>query len=750
VQEAVNWPTPRMRQANERQADAKRTEAEKLRETASEMRKKGNELKKISRENLFTPEDILAAKALNQGKTGFDYTLSDGRKTREREAIYKDSLLKFNAFNKNVLDLAEQSGLIDKDSRRLWEHDFYVPFYRVAEEDGEFRGLAGSKGLARQKAFEKLKGGKEALNDLLANTLMNWAHLIDASARNRAALASLQAAERLGAATRLGAHDSGAKSRVWAMENGQKVEYALDDPALLVALSALDFSGLRGPAMDALSAAKRWLTVGVTASPFFKVRNLIRDSIQAIGTGSGLSYNPLGNFIEGARLTSRKRQEYVSALAGGALIRFGTMLEGNEASRLRRLIRKGAKPETILDSPDRIRAFHEKFLEPALDAYAEIGNRGEEITRMALYQQLIRQGRSHAEASLMARDLMDFSMQGSFTTIRFLTQVVPFMNARLQGLYKLGRAAKEDTARFAVVTGAVALMSLALLAGYRDDEDWKKREDWDRDNYWWFRFGGIAWRIPKPFEIGAIGTLAERSAELLFDEEMNGERFRKSVGKILSDQLSMNPTPQLVRPIIDLYANRDSFTGRQIESESMRRLRAQDRFQARTSEAAKGLGRAGILSPVQIDHLIRGYFSWLGAFAVGAADLATRPLTDAPEKPDSDWLKSFSGGLVSETEGAPSRYVTQLYEQARIIEEAHATWRNLQKTGRTEEAAEFREENREILTKHQRIERVKRAVSRLNERERAIERDPVRDGAAKRAALLEIERRKERAARMAA
>jgi hypothetical protein len=38
----------------------------------------------------------------------------------------------------------------------------------------------------------------------------------------------------------------------------------------------------------------------------------------------------------------------------------------------------------------------------------------------------------------MARDLLDFSMQGSWPAFRFFTQVVPFMNARIQGLYKLG------------------------------------------------------------------------------------------------------------------------------------------------------------------------------------------------------------------------------------------------------------------------------------------------------------------------
>jgi hypothetical protein len=703
-------------------------------------------LMKEGREHLFTKDDIAAAKSLAQGETDFDYPLANGRTTRDRAAIFADALVKFNAFNQNVLDMAEQSGLIDKDSRRLWEHDFYVPFYRVAEEDGAFRGMTLGKGLARQKAFEKLRGGKEALNDLLANTLMNWAHLIDASAKNRAALATLQAAEKLSAARKLSFADRkrGAQPNVWVMEDGKKVEYIIDDPHLLIALNALDFAGLSGPAMDALSATKRWLTIGVTASPFFKVRNLIRDSVQAIGTGSGLSYNPLRNIKEGYQLTSREQQEYVSALASGALIRFGTMLEGNEASRVRRLIRKGAKPETILDAPGKVRAFYEKILEPALNAYHELGNRGEEINRMALYHQLIQQGRSHAEASLMARDLMDFSMQGSFTTIRFLTQVVPFMNARLQGLYKLGRAAKDDPARLALVTGAAMLMSVALLARYQDDDDWRKREDWDRDNYWWFKFGGIAYRIPKPFEIGALGTLAERTWELAFDDEMNGERFRKSVGKVLSDQLAMNPVPQLVRPILDIYANRDSFTDRPIESMAMERLQPEYRYRSGTSLVARGASQAigGALSPVQIDHLVRGYFSWLGAFAVGAADMALRAVSDEPSRPASDMYKVMSGGMISQPEGAPSRYVTRMYEQAKIVEEAYGSWRQLQREGRAEEAAEFRRDNQEKLGKRRIATQTETRIREINARVRDIERSAM-PPAMKRDAINHLRRQAE-------
>ena len=52
--------------------------------------------------------------------------------------------------------------------------------------------------------------------------------------------------------------------------------------------------------------------------------------------------------------------------------------------------------------------------------------------------------------------LTNAQIQAGASQFRFLTQVVPFMNARIQGLYKLGRAAKEDPARFAAVIGDLA------------------------------------------------------------------------------------------------------------------------------------------------------------------------------------------------------------------------------------------------------------------------------------------------------
>ena len=722
------------------------------------------------RENLFSAQDIADLKTLANGTTQFDYTIQTGaqagRVTRDRTMIYADSLRVFNGFNKNVLDMAEQSGLIDPESRKLWEHEFYVPFYRVADDDnGGIRGANIKGGVVRQAAFKQLKGGKNALNaDLLDNTLMNWAHLLDAAAKNRAAKATIEAAEKMGIAApgnqstlaQMATSINNKHGVVWFMDGGTKRYSLVDDPYLMTALTSLEYAGMRNPVMNAMGAFKHALTVGVTASPFFKIRNLIRDSVTVIGT-STISPNLAGNVSKGWALTDPKKDAYFRLLAGGGTIHFGTMLEGSEAKRVQALVESGVDDATILGDQNKVKMFYRRYIEPGITAYNELGNRGEAINRASLYDQLRRQGASHADASLQARDLMDFSMQGTFTTIRFLTQVVPFMNARLQGLYRLGRGAKEDPARFAAVVGTSALLSIALLAAYSDDDDWKKREEWDRNNFWWFKFGGVAFRIPKPFEIGAIATLAERGFELAFEEEMTGKRFRKQVMDLLGDNLSMNPVPQLIKPIMDVYANKDSFSGRPIESMSMERLKSDYRFTDRTSMFARGastamnsvtgLVGAETLSPVQIDHMLRGYFGWLGAFVVGAGDVIARPATDQPTRAAPDYWKVATGGIIADVRDAPSRYVSQMYEQAKEVEQAYGTWRALQREGRTAEAGEFAKDNADKLAKYRSISRVKRTESQLNERIRIVERSNM-DADTKRQVIRTLQIQKDRAARV--
>ena len=242
-----------------------------------------------------------------------------------------------------------------------------------------------------------------------------------------------------------------------------------------------------------------------------------------------------------------------------------------------------------------------------------------------------------------------FSMHGSWAAFRLASQTIPFLNARIQGLYKLGKDGILPTTRvlyntitnkpidadeaqkarsFGYTTLAVSLASMMLYLAFKDDEEFQKREAWDRDNFWWIKLPGMeaALRIPKPFEIGAFGTMAERTLEQIIDQGAEGKQFGDSLTRMLSDTFAINPTPQFIRPLYDIYANKDSFTGAPIESAGMERLSKQERATDATSPIAKLLGGAtsilgekAELSPLQIDYAIKAYFGWLGGTEIGRA-----------------------------------------------------------------------------------------------------------------------------------
>jgi len=699
-------------------------------------------LKAEGKENLLTDQDISDLKTLNAGN------MADGS---PRMPAYAAALRELNAFNEAALKVAKESGLIDQAAYELMKDQPYVPFYRLMEE-GDMRGPRFSSGLVNQQAWKKLKGGTQQLNaDLLQNTLMNWSHLYAAAARNRASLETMAAADKMGIAYQVPADTKGA---VKVMRDGVAEHWAVEDPYLLDAISAMSYTP--GALVKAMAPFKRLLTFGVTVNPTFKIRNLIRDSLSAVSQ-SDLGYNPFANVASGWKATARDSQIYASMLASGGIIKFGTQ---EDTGRLRSQIEKLGGQMLDKQGFDKLKG----QMKSLWDAYEEFGDRTENVNRAALYERLIAKGHSHAEASFMARDLMDFSMSGKWEAVRFLAQTVPFLNARLQGLYKLGRAAKEDPRRFAAMAGAVSLASLGLLAAYGDDEDWKKREDWDRDAYWWFKVGDTAFRIPKPFELGSIGTLAERTAELMMSEEMTGKRFGQRISDMVFNTFAMDPTPQFIKPFIDVYANKDSFSGRAIEGMADERLRPQDRYNERTSEVARLLGSWGLpdpvrlakgeyagLSPKQIDFLLRGYFGWLATVTTTATDTLVRPVLDRGERPALRLRDTFlAGNFVESLPSGSSRYVSTMYEQARDIEQAWASYQAAIKSGDMEKAREIQEEEGPKLRNRIAVASAKRQIAELGQQAKRIESDRLMSAQVKRERLQAIEAKRNEVAQRVA
>ena len=687
---------------------------------------------------------------------------------KSRAEVYEKVRKDLMAINKSVLQVALSTGTIDKEAYDRFAADaFYVPFYK-AMEDGKIESIRSASRLSNQKFSEMLKGGSEKpFGDLMENTLRNWSHILSASMKNQAAVTivkdsmdmgavepnlkpglefvdgkvySIQSGEMIGNGELIQEREdeSGNKYPVnfTTQENagdnlinvqmdGMKTYFKVNDPLLFESVGAINYMNSNGKVTEVLRTFKNVLRFGVTASPIFKANNLIKDSIQSAGV-SGIGFNLVKNVMSGLSDSGKGSPIYQSALAGGGIFNYGSTLEGDRSAAIKKLISKGVADGTILDTKEKI----QNALSMVWNKYEDLGNKSEAANRIALYKKLMAEGKSHLEASYQARDLMDYSMQGSSGAMRWLTQVVPFLGARATGLYKLGRDGVIPTARvfyntvtgkeidqtdaqkakaFSTVAMTTALASMALYLAFKDDEDFQKREQWDRDYFWWFKVPGtdLAFRIPKPFEIGAIGTLAERTLEQIVDDSAESKLFTDSLGKMVWQTFSLNPTPQFFKPLIDIYANKESFTSAPIETAGMERLSKQERKTDQTSPLAIALGGVSHalsnvlgadseMSPAQIDYLIRAYLGWFGGTIQVSSQYATMPFNNGVY-PDADWTKRLSLGFIQDLPAAQSTYVTSFYHNNQLIQQAYADMRHYAELGESERVKEILEEKGDLI-----------------------------------------------------
>ena len=709
---------------------------------------------------------------------------------KPRLEVYEQVRKDMNKINRSVLKVALDSGLIDEKAYDRFINDInYIPFYRQME-DGDLQGASTSTGLTNQYFSKELKGGESPYGDLMENTLRNWSHILSASMKNQASNATIKAATDFGAAIPnlkaqydLAETEDGTvvinkstgeivgdgslkpemttagKGMVKTMVDGQPMYHQVLDPMLMDSISSIGYMGPKSKFLDVAKNFKNMLQFGVTVSPAFKIRNLFRDSISAIAV-TDLKKNPFANVIEGWAASERHNPAHISALAGGGIFNFGTAYEGDQSKLIKKLLDTGVREEDILDSPEKVK----HGLSILWEKYKDWGNKSEAANRMALYNQLKEQGMNHLEASFYARDMLDFSMQGSWPAFRLAAQTIPFLNARVQGLYKLGRdgviptsrvlyntiTGKEITAddaqkarSFGYTTMAVAMASMLLYLAFKDDEDFKKREAWDRDNFWWIKLPGMeyALRIPKPFEIGAFGTMAERTLEQIIDKGSEGKQFGDSMFRMLTDTFAINPMPQMIRPVLDIYANKDSFTGAPIESAGMERLSKQERQTDATSPIAQALGGMSSilgdkleLSPVQVDYAIKAYFGWLGGTATQVSQYAVMPFKDGAY-PDTKWVDKVSQGFIKSLPSDQSRYVTSFYENNKEISQAYADMRHYAQLGQAEKVREIMEKNGDKIALNSLYDHTAKEMANIRKQIRIVTSDTSMDGASKREAI---------------
>lgn len=699
---------------------------------------RAEELMAQGREQNLTQEDIDDLKSRAKGK----------------EALFKEIHREYKKLNDAMLDMAEEAGLVNPESRKEWQSDWYIPFYRnVENEAGDLTLLAPrtKRGLSHQTSgIKQLKGGAMATNDLLENILANWMKLADASMKNSALVKTV---DNLSGTDYIEEFDGESevdyvgkksdKNVIRIQREGRSEYYKVHDPALLRAVTHLSSTGHQDPVSKAGRYMKRLLTTGVTASPDFILRNFIRDAAHA------WAINPDGfkfatDSLKGFKDALREDPAYRELMFAGASFQ-GGYVHGTDPEASAQIIRRALEKKGL--SPKAIHAYEKSLLDtPAkgYDAlkrgwqkYREFGDKIENANRLATYKAARANGKELLQAAFEAKDLMDYSLRGNFQLMQYMIDLVPFMNARLQGMSKLARAARENPKRVIVQAGVkLAFFSFALAMLNDDDERYQKLPDWDKDANWHFWLGDEHYRIPKPFEIGIVfGTLPERLYHTAVGNQ-ESEKLLWSLSHNLWETMAINPTPQFAMPMIESVANRQFFFDKPIEGMSDQGKLPEARYDENTSMTMRIVGDWLGMSPKKLQHLWNGYLGTMGMYALGAADMAANWATDRPDRP-AKGLEDLPVMKVLYRGDGPAKstqYTTDVYDYWSEVEEIYRTIRAFQKEGKTEEANDLMQSNRDKLKYRRALGKARKQLGDIRDQMNRVSRNR----------LMDADRKKER------
>ncbi|HHQ4697486.1 TPA: LPD38 domain-containing protein [Aeromonas veronii] len=691
------------------------------------------------RENLLSEQDIAALKGLGKGK----------------DAKFKEAKARWNRLNAATLDLAQEAGLFTKEARAEFESEWYIPFFRESE-DGDVIAPFKPKGIANQNAgIKKLKGGEANTNDLLENIFTSTSKLIDASMKNMAAQKTVWNLADTGLIEVVAKPNmmdwralKNGKDLITVKLEGEDYMIRIEDPDLYRAMTFFDRQPF-GAMVNMASKAKRILTAGVTASPEFMLRNFLRDSLSSWAISKD-GFTPVIDSLKGVRKTWRMEGSTIDVMFSGASF-LGGYVNGNDPEAMADTVRKSLRRKGM--SPEQITKYEKSLIRNAAQAkgvvadvwekYSRLGEAVENGNREAVYEAAIKAGKSHAQAAFESKDLMDFSMLGAARFIQGASLVLPFFNARIQGLGKLSRELRDNPREIAKRAGMITAMSLGLLAMNWDDERYEELPDWDKDANWHIFVGDQHFRIPKPFEIGVMfGTIPERMVRAMGGKD-NGAQFGKAVARAVGDTFALNPTPQIVKPIVEAAFNYDSFRGGPIDNAQDLAVKAEARYNEQTSLLMRELGELSGFSPKQLEHLVIGYTGTIGGYVMAAADgliRASRPGESASWRADEiPLVKAVYRGTGP---AKSTQHMEQFYQMLNEVNQLKRTVDQYRSEGLDDKAKELLDEQGGILKSRSSLSRTQQQIRVLRNRIELLQRDKVLSSDEKRRRIDELLQRR--------
>ncbi len=620
-----------------------------------------------TREQNFTKEDIERGKILEKMHPEF-----------------KQVFAEYQQYNNGLVQFMKDTGVISAKEAELWTKNWdYIPFYRQMDGD-RINAPAIFSSISGVKKPKELKGGEAPLADFMETVIRNSRAAIEAGMKNVAGQRTIRDLQRLNQASEVPPATKG-YDIVSIKQAGVTKFYKVDDSLVYEALKGLDAPHL--PFVEILAKPANFLRDMVTKDPGFMLANLARDSMQAWVT-SGVNMTPLFDTFKQAGKAMLGSNPEAAALARSGYFT-GYDFAGDTKS-------SAAAVEKELRKRTGTQTGAEKALMP-LSKIMDILDKGAHIsdlaTRSEVYKRVLEKTGNEAEATYQALEIMNFSRKGNSALIRIVTALVPFMNARIQGmdvLYRtgFGRSATVHNQKQKKLFATRSLTILGLTAMYlalaSDTEEYKNATPEERDNYW--ILGGLG-RIPIPFELGVLfKVFPERIYQHVWGMD-TGADLRQSIARNITSTLVMNPIPHVAMPIVENIANYSFFTGQPIVGKGMEDVYTPYQANPSTSLLAQLVGKETNQSPLKIDNLIRGYTGTLGTYAVMMLDAAMRGEGDDVKATKKLEQMPVFKRFMTTKQGSGT--INAYYELKKEVDTAVKTVNFLERQGDYEELAVF-------------------------------------------------------------
>lgn len=650
----------------------------------------------------------------------------------------------YRNYNDGMLDFAKAAGVFTADEVATFKKGNYVPYYRLNEATGNVVLEVGNSSrtignIINQPQLKELVGGEKAFLGLSESVLQNTQML------TRMALQNLQGRDVGFMIQSLGLgkiiDGEGTANTIRFKIDGKpkwvKLETDLFPPDIPAEILLQGLHGVKAAVPTALQLAgipTNLLRSTIVRMPLYIIRQMIRDPLHAWFT-TGLKFTPVVSSIkELTKIRKGLSENEVKLMRSGAISSNVMTGDYNDAARtLRDLTAKGNPWNKTMAALDNA----------AMQADAS--------TRAVLYDKYRQQGMSHFEAALGAAEVMNFQRRGTSSSLYMMSTLVPFFNAQIQGVDSIYRGFKGDTVfenqlkvRNSLVRRSAFMLGLTLAytMAMQDDEAYKNATPQEKAMNWFLPVPGIdaSVRVPIPFE---IGILTKAIPELLFNAGFN-DASSKDTLKGLRFALGMSvPSviPTAVAPLVELSTNYSFFRDGPIETMRDKAVAPEMRYRETTTELAKRMGEVAGVSPLQIEHFVRGYTSTAGILAMSMFNPILRPFApqERGEKVERRITETpFFGAAFQPDTGRG--FIDSVYADVEDWQQAASTFKRLVEEGRVSDARAFADKNSREIALSSTGGSFRQLMGQIAEMRRAIEANPTMTAKEKRDRIEELKK----------